>query len=110
MSSARLVKAGLLEQLYQKLNRRGYIRLLSLKNLVIISNLLENMVEFSNKPRSKTKEDKDKKINTFDSVNVLYQSLKLTLNAFKSEIFPIKATKGTGLKILTPKQWFKDYQ
>ena len=109
MSSARLVKAGLLEQLYQKLNRRGYIRLLSLKNLVIISNLLENMVEFSNKPRSKTKEGKDKKINTFDSVNVLYQSLKLTLNAFKSEIL-LKATKGTGLKILTPKQWFKDYQ
>ena len=31
--------------------------------------------------------------NTFDSVNVLYESRELTLNIFKSEIFPIKATK-----------------
>ena len=34
----------------------------------------------------------------------LYEGQESTLNAFKSGIFPIKATKGEGLKILTPKQ------
>ena len=38
------------------------------------------------------------------SVNALYEGHELTLNAFKSGIFLIKATKGKGLKILTPKQ------
>ena len=45
-----------------------------------------------------------KKRNTYESVNALYENRELTLNAFKSEIFPIKAIKGKGLKILTLKQ------
>ena len=51
------------------------------------SNLLENMVEFSNKSKQKNKESTDKKQNTFDSVNALYEGRELTLNAFKSGIF-----------------------
>ena len=35
---------------------------------------------------------------------VLYEDQELILNAFKSGIFPIKARKDKGLKILTPKQ------
>ena len=38
-----------------------------------------------------------KKRNTFDSVSALYKGHVLTLNAFKSIIFPIKETKGNGL-------------
>ena len=34
----------------------------------------------------------------------LYEGRELTLNAFKSGIFPIKATQRKGLKILTPQQ------
>ena len=33
-----------------------------------------------------------------------YESKKLVLNAFNSGLFPLKSSKGTGLKILTPKQ------
>ena len=40
---------------------------------------------------------KDKKRNTFESVNALYEGRE-------SGIFPIKTRKGKGLKILTPKQ------
>ena len=42
--------------------------------------------------------------NTFESVNALYEGRELTLSAFRSRIFPIKATKCDGLKIITPKQ------
>ena len=66
------------------------------------THLLENMVKFNNKFKPKTKEGKDKKRNIFDSVNALDESRELTLNTFRSGIFPIKAT-GKGLKILTPK-------
>ena len=62
------------------------------------------MNKSNNKYRPKTKESKDKKRNTYESVNALYEGRELTLNAFKSGIFPIKATQGEGLKILTPKQ------
>ena len=44
------------------------------------------------------------KINTFDSIRALYEDRELTLNVFRSRIFPIKATKSKGLKILIPKQ------
>ena len=40
-----------------------------------------------------------RKRNTFESVNALYEGQELTLNAFRSGIFPIKATQGKGLKI-----------
>ena len=65
------------------------------------TNLLENMVKFNNKSKLKTKEGKVKKQNTFHSVNDRYEGQELTLNAFRSGIFPIKATKGKGgLRIL----------
>ena len=57
------------------------------------TNLLENMVKFNNKSRPKTKEGKGKKQNTFDSVNALYEGRELTLNTFRSRIFPIKKHK-----------------
>ena len=60
------------------------------------------MIKFKNKSRSKRKECRDEKRNTFDRVTALYEGRELTLNAFKSEIFPIKKKKqGEGLKILT---------
>ena len=62
------------------------------------------MVEFNDKSRARTAEGKGKKRNTFESVNALYESRKLILNAFRSGIFPIKEKQGKGLKILTPKQ------
>ena len=78
------------------------------------------MLIFNNRSKPKTKEGKDKKRNTFGSVNALYKGQELTLNTFKSEIFPIQATQGKGrpsdiarvatvfertrLKVLTPKQ------
>ena len=65
------------------------------------TNLLESIIKFKNKSRSKRKEGRDKKRNTFDRVTALYECRELALNAFKSEIFPIKEKQGEGLKILT---------
>ena len=62
------------------------------------TNLLENMVKVSNKSKPKTKEGKDKKQNTFDDINSLNDGRELTFGALRSGIFPIKATKGKGLK------------
>ena len=57
------------------------------------SNLLKNIVEFSNKSRPRTTEGKDKKKRgTFESVYALYERQELILNAFKRGIFPIKET------------------
>ena len=58
------------------------------------TNLLVNIVDFNNKSRPRSREDKDKKRNIINSVNALYEGRELTLNAFRSRIFPIKATKG----------------
>ena len=79
------------------------------------TNLLENIVKFDKKFRPRSNEDKDKKRNTFDSINALYEGRELTHNAFRSGIFPIKEIQGKGrpsdlamrLKILTPKQIFQ---
>ena len=57
------------------------------------SKLLKNLVEFNEKSRPRTIKGK-KKRNTFESVNALYKVRELILNAFRSGIFPIKATKG----------------
>ena len=63
------------------------------------------MVELNNKSRPRTIEGKDKKkTDTNESEYALYESRELILNAFESGVFPIKATKGEWLKILTPKQ------
>ena len=67
------------------------------------SNLLENMVEFNDKSRPKTKEGKNKKRKN-ESANALYEGKNLNSNAFKSRIFPIKSTQAKGIKILTLKQ------
>ena len=44
--------------------------------------------------------------NPYESANALYEGQELTLNAFKSRIFPLKSTQGKGhtLKILVQKQ------
>ena len=49
------------------------------------TNLLENMVKCNNKSRPKTKEGKDEKRNTFDSVSALYEGRELTLNVNKKK-------------------------
>ena len=64
-------------------------------------NLLDNIVGFNNKPKPRSNKDKDKKLNTFNSASALYE---LTLNAFICGTFPVKTTKGKGLKISTSKQ------
>ena len=68
------------------------------------SNLLKNLVEFNDKSRPRITQGKDKKRDTCESAYALYEGRELILNAFKSGIFPIKATKGERLKILTSKQ------
>ena len=60
------------------------------------SNLLENMLKFNKKSRPKTKEGKDKKENTFGSVNAFFEGPELTVNAFRSGIFPMKTTQRKG--------------
>ena len=67
------------------------------------------MVKLSNKSRPKTKDVKDKKQNTFDSVNPICECQELTLNTIRRGILSINKRQGKGLKILTPKQ-IKDYQ
>ena len=37
------------------------------------TNLLEKIINLSNKPRPRSKKEKDKKQNTFDSINALYE-------------------------------------
>ena len=48
-----------------------------------------------------------KKKRFFDSAKTFYEDRELVLNNFKSGLFPLKSTKGTGLKILTLKQMFQ---
>ena len=43
---------------------------------------IKNIVEFNKKSRPRTKEGKDKKRDTYESVYVLYEGRELTLNAF----------------------------
>ena len=57
------------------------------------TNLLENIEEFNNKSKTKTKEGKNKKINTFESISALYKGRELILNAFRSGTLPIKKKK-----------------
>ena len=70
------------------------------KDLIYEANVIENMIEFNNQSRSRSKEDKNKKWNTFNSVSVLYEGRELTLNAFRSGIFPIKEKKRKRIKII----------
>ena len=61
-------------------------------------------MELNNKSRLGTIEGQDKKIDTYERANALYEGRELTLNAFKSGIFLIKEKQGKRLKILTAKQ------
>ena len=63
---------------------------------------LEYILSFNNKTKPKSDENKNKKKDVFDKK--LYESREMLLNAFKKGLFPLKSTKGTGLKILTSKQ------
>ena len=63
-------------------------------------NLLKKIVEFNDKSRPRTIEGKDKNRDTYESAYALYKGRKLILNTLKSEVFPIKETKGKGSKIL----------
>ena len=47
---------------------------------------------------------KQTKKNTLNSAQNLYYGRELVINAFKSGLFSLKSTTGTGLKALTPKQ------
>ena len=69
---------------------------------MVQTNFSEYIVKFNTISRPKTKEGKDEKQNTFDSVSTLYEGRELTLNAFGIGIFPIKVTQGKALKILNP--------
>ena len=66
--------------------------------------LVEYILNFSNNARPESGDDKKNKKNVFNIANNLYEGRKLVINAFKSGLFPLKSTTGTGLKILTPKQ------
>ena len=47
------------------------------------------------------------KVKKNETLNSLKDSWELTLDAFKSAVFPLKATQGKGLQLLTPKQMFQ---
>ena len=64
------------------------------------SNLLKDLGVYNNKASPQNKEDNGKKRDTYESTYTLYEGRELT------GIFIIKATKGDGHKILTPKQMF----
>ena len=51
------------------------------------------MIKFNSKSRPKAKEDEDKKQHIFNGVNAFYKGQKLTFNAFRSGMFPIKEKK-----------------
>ena len=40
----------------------------------------------------------------YGSINAIYEGRKLSLNAFKSEIFPLKPIQGKIIKLLTSKE------
>ena len=68
------------------------------------SNLINNIVEFNDKSRTKSKMVKIKKEILIGNIaHALYEGWESTFNAFKSLIFPLKSAQAKGFKILTPK-------
>ena len=69
------------------------------------------MLNFNNKarPQNKGNKKKNNKRNVLNTAKNLYDGRELVINAFKSKLFPSKSTTGTGLKILTLNNCFKDY-
>ena len=66
--------------------------------------LVNYALNFNNKTRPRSNSDKKNFKNILNSLENLYYGRELVLNAFKSGLFKLKPTTGTGLKILTPKQ------
>ena len=64
--------------------------------------LLENILDFSNQSRPRSKKIK-KKQDTIDNINSLYEGGEKIINAFRSGIIPKNETKGKGLEQRTPK-------
>ena len=58
------------------------------------SNLLNITSNFNDKVSPRSKADKERKSNIHDSKIAFYEDQKLTLNAFKCIIFPLKLTQG----------------
>ena len=68
------------------------------------SDLVEYILNFNNKTRPKNKDDKKNKKSILNSAQNLYHGRELVINAFKSGLFTLKSTRGTGLKVLTPRK------
>ena len=68
------------------------------------ADLLEYISNFNNKARPKNKDDKKNKRNVFNTAKNLSEGRELVIKAFKSRLFQLKSTTGTGLKVLIPKQ------
>ena len=66
------------------------------------ADLVEYILNFD-RPRSKDDKKKNTK-NVLHTVQNPYDGRELVINAFKSRLFPLKSTTGTGLEILIPKQ------
>ena len=71
--------------------------------MVKLSNPLGNILEFNDRGRPRAKIGIKKNSNTFESINALYEDRELVLNAFKSEIFPLKSARGQKIKLLASK-------
>ena len=68
------------------------------------TDLVEYILNFNNKARPKNKDYKNNKRNFLNTAKKFYEGRELIINAFKSELFPLKSTTDTELKILTSKQ------
>ena len=65
---------------------------------------MEYILSFNTNTKPRSDKDKNKKYDVVDSAKNLYEGRELILNSFKSGLFPLKSTKGTWVKISTPKQ------
>ena len=65
------------------------------------ADLLESILNFNSKTKVRLRQKQNW---CFDCAKNLYDGRELVLIAFKSGLFPLKSTEGTGLKVLTPKQ------
>ena len=69
-----------------------------------------NIISYNNKSRPRSKENKDNKRNTLDSTDTLCDSREVTLNAFRSGIFPQKKKNEKEQKYQFLSKRSKDYQ
>ena len=63
-----------------------------------------DLIEYILNLKPKNSYDKKNIKNVLNTAKNLYDGRELVVNAFKSGLFLLKSTAGTGLKILTPKQ------